>query len=201
MRKIRDITAKIPLLTRVVSLYVVVFLIAFSVFQVVSLINPPLVIKHPPIAVVKNSAKIIEKVIIDGQPEYFAVERLGVNLPVKIGTYDQSTDSWTLSDDAVYFAAVSKLPNNQSGNTFIYGHNRDQVIAKLSDLVAGDVAVVKTLNGHSFAYIYVGDDVVSANTTSVLFEETEKPRLTVMTCDGAWSQDRRLMYFDLLEAK
>lgn len=197
---------KIPLFLRVVSLYVAVFLISFSVFQLSILIDKPVHVAlpqpTPTIVKTKPSAPIIAKEIIDGEPISLQVERLGVNLPIKNGVYNESTGGWTLSDDAVvYYAKVTVLPNNQRGSTFLYGHNNNRVIEPLSGLIVGDIAVITTTNGHTFKYAYMNDAVVPPDLTSVLYDDPEIPRLTIMTCEGVWSQARRLMFFDLQEAK
>jgi LPXTG-site transpeptidase (sortase) family protein len=144
---------------------------------------------------------IVLKKIIDGQPISFAVERLNIALPVKDGAYSADIGGWTLSDDAVYYAQMTALPNNQRGSTLIYGHNQDKVIARLSDLVVGDLATITTENGHIFKYTYVSDAIVPPDLTTILYDNPDQPRLTVMTCEGIWSQTRRLMYFNLVEAE
>lgn len=199
----RDMLSKTPLFFRVVSLYVSFFLISLVYGKTFnsSLAEIPAVNLSPVIIKPIDYGDVVSKTIIDGQPVLFRVDRLNVSLPVKPGLYDASTDSWTLSDEAVYHANMTPMPNNQAGSTFIYGHNRDMVLAKLDGLVVGDVAIIETANGHIFTYNYVNDSIVQSDATNVLFEKDGPPRLTVMTCDGFFSQMRRLMYFNLSEAK
>lgn len=202
MLNYHDIASRVPLFIRVVSLYMSVILILFVFGQVSDLaIDKPTINVAPIITKPIDSNVVVSKTIIDGQPVLFRVDRLNVSLPIEPGLYDASTDSWTLSDEAVYHANMTPVPNNQAGSTFIYGHNRDLVLAKLDGLVVGDVAIIETANGHTFTYNYVSDSIIQSDATSVLSEKDGPPRLTVMTCDGFFSQMRRLMYFNLSEAK
>ena len=201
MYKIHSILTKTPLFLRVVSLYAVPLLIVFFLFQVY---NPKLntVSLSLPTAYHKEikSAQVVEKVIFNGEPLSISIERLGINLPIRNGVFNEETKEWTLSDDAVYYAQITALPNNQNGITFLYGHNNDKVLSATENLVIGDIAVIKTKNDHIFKYIYKNDALVPPDLTSILYEASDAPRLVVMTCEGVWSQARRLMYFDLLES-
>lgn len=201
----RNITTRIPLFIRVVSLYVVVAMFGLLGFQINTTLNRQndFMTVHPQVTYSKkpvNYGTIVSKTIIDGEPVEFKMERLGIDLPVKYGYYDTNDNSWTASDDAIFYAYGTSLPNNQRGNTFLYGHNRDSVIAKLRDLVVGDEVTITTANGHTFIYFYTGDISVAPDYTDVLKDDPEKPRLTIMTCEGIFSLTRRLMYFDLKEA-
>jgi LPXTG-site transpeptidase (sortase) family protein len=124
--------------------------------------------------------------------------RLGIELPIISGTYDAAADNWTLSEDKAQFAAMTALPNNETGNTFIYGHNTQAVFAPLAGLQAGDEATVRTTNGLSFKYTFNGDRLVDPKATSIL-APTEAPSLTLMTCEGIFSEARRVAVFDFKE--
>ena len=87
--------------------------------------------------------------------------------------------------------------NNQSGNTFIYGHNRPAVFAKLSKLQIGETVKVYTDNNHTFTYKFRSAYETSPNDAS-LFEYDGAPILTLQTCSGLWDQNRYLMTFDLV---
>lgn len=161
------------------------------------------IVASPNIIYVKkpvNYGTIVSKTIIDGEPLGFKMARLGIDLPIKYGYFDTNDSSWTTSNDAIFYAYGTALPNNQRGNTFLYGHNRDSVIAKLSGLVVGDEVTITTANGHTFIYSYTGDKSVPPDYTDVLRDDPDTPRLTVMTCEGIFSLTRRLMYFDLKES-
>lgn len=197
MSVLRTIIVKIPLFFKVVSLYMFGGAIFLGVWQLI-----PHESATVPVASIQTAqATVIPSVkqSTSGEPVRLTVTRLGIDLVIKDGTYNKATGEWTLSDDAVYFATMTKQPNDASGNTFIYGHNTEAVLAPLRSLIPGDIVTLATSNGHVFSYSYTHDTVVLPSLTSVFRDNPEKPRLTVMTCDGIWSQGRRLMYFDFKE--
>lgn len=185
---------KIPLIIRVVSLYVCFGLAGWWLTGVT---ETPVLAYTPPIE--KPKPAVFVQSTISGKPISVHVPRLGIDLLIVDGAYDRATDSWTLTDDKAQFATMTDQPNDHSGNTFIYGHNTDRVFARLAGLVSGDIVQVKTANGHIFSYAYSGEQSVLPTNTSVLSDTSATPRLTLMTCEGWLSQTRRIMYFDFKE--
>ncbi len=162
-------------------------------------IQPPKVVvaDHP--TQTRQITPEVTRSIKTGTPVSVLVPNVGINLPVINGTYDSAKDSWTLTDDKAQFAAMTDQPNDRAGNTFIYGHNTDPVFAKLAGLKAGDIAEVKTANNLTFRYVYSGEQIVQPSNTDILNAEPATPRLTLMTCEGIFSQTRRVMFFDFKE--
>lgn len=198
MQKLRNITTKIPLIIKAVSFHVIILVALIVTVQLNS--NPSVVATVAPVQPLVTAKQApIKKQIIAGKPISIEVARLAINLPIHDGVYDDKTGQWSLSDDSAYFATITKQPNNQSGNTFIYGHNTQRIFMPLSQLVKGDVVTIKTANNHTFTYSYTSDTFVLPDLTSVLYDNPTSPRLTIMTCEGIWSQARRLMYFDFVE--
>jgi LPXTG-site transpeptidase (sortase) family protein len=197
MSALTNTMTKIPLVLRAVSLYIVVGAGIWGTGHIVEFYSP----KQSSVSqvVAPPKTKIFSQQIISGHPVSFSVERLGINLPVRDGVYDSQTKEWSLSGDAVYFATVTTEPNDTYGNTFIYGHNQVQVIEPMKDIQVGDIVTIKTSNGHTFRYAYTHDSIVAPNFVEALKENPDEPQLTVMTCEGIWSDARRLMYFNLLE--
>lgn len=197
MRALRHTITKIPLVLRAVSLYIVVGVGVWGGGQVVQAVSP--VQDQVSQAITLPKKRILSQQIISGHPVRFSVERLGIDLPVNDGVYNPQTREWSLSDDAVYFATITTEPNESQGNTFIYGHNQSQVIGLMSAIQPGDIVTIQTSNNHTFRYTYTHDSIVAPTFTAALKEDPDKPQLTVMTCEGIWSETRRMMYFDLLE--
>jgi sortase (surface protein transpeptidase) len=86
------------------------------------------------VAPAKPALVLRESDVRAGQPVAISLPRLGIELPIISGTYDAAADNWTLSEDKAQFAAMTALPNNETGNTFIYGHNTQAVFAPLAGL-------------------------------------------------------------------
>lgn len=137
--------------------------------------------------------------VISGRPTHIAFPDAEISIDVAPGYYDKASNSWTLSKDKAHFATITDQPNNKTGNTFIYGHNRWQVFTGLLDSKEGDTAIVTTDNGHTFTYKLRTIADIDPHDTSYL-ETHNSPILTVQTCSGIWYENRRMFTFDLVEA-
>ena len=190
MARLHIHTIRLPLFIRVVAAYVLFGSLGWAVVSALpeeqaSAVRPA----QKPALVLRESD------VRAGKPASISVPRLGIELSVIDGTYDKPTNSWTLSEDKAQFADMTAVPNNETGNTFIYGHNTMAVFAPLAQLQAGDEAIIKTTNGLSFHYRFNGNQIVNPDATSVL-APTEAPSLTLMTCEGIFSEARRVALFD-----
>lgn len=133
--------------------------------------------------------------VISGDPVSIQIPSLGTDLNVTPGVYDPQTQQWTLTLDKVQYATMTPKPNNESGNTFMYGHYRSNVFASLHTIKMGAQAVVKTENGHTFYYHLTGAKVVKPSDSADIFNYRGKPMLTVQTCTGLFFQNRQLFFF------
>jgi LPXTG-site transpeptidase (sortase) family protein len=198
MNQLMTISKKIPLFPKVVSLYVLVIpvILGFNGLwdSVQSLDAVSDIIMTDALAAPRQVAPKT----ITGQPVRITVPRLGIDLSVVTGKYNAAADTWTLTSDKAQFADITDLPNNQQGNTFIYGHNTEAVFSKLAGLQRGDEVHVYTTNHHVFTYVYAKDESVKPTTTTVLASSAQ-PKLTLMTCEGIFSLTRRIMYFSFTE--
>lgn len=197
MKLLRRKLTKIPLSIWVVSLYISSAALLGSIDRIADASTPPSmpVIVEVPIPEPKPKNEVLQ-----GKPVQFSATRLGINLPIYDGAYTATSNDWTLRDGAVFFAAMTAEPNNAKGSTFLYGHNNASALAPLANIAAGDQATVKTSNGYTFTYAYSYDEIITPDIVDVLYEKPHMPRLVVMTCEGIWSKERRLMYFDLVSA-
>lgn len=152
-----------------------------------------------PVQAVRQSAP--DRPVLSGEPARIAFTNpaVGIDVAVTPGYYDAASRTWTLSKDKAQFAASTSRPNDKTGNTFIYGHNRPEVFSRLLKARFGDTAIVTTTNNHRFTYRLVGIRDVKPDDTSVL-APTSAPTLTVQTCSGIWYENRRIYSFQLIEA-
>jgi len=136
--------------------------------------------------------------VISGTPRHIDAPSVGISLPVADGNYDPSTGNWTLSDDGAFFATPTSPANSDNGNTFIYGHAVQKIFGRLPRLTIGADVTITTDNGYAFTYTYVKSEIVDPTNVN-LFAYQGKPRLTLQTCSGVWSENRQLFYFNLKE--
>lgn len=133
---------------------------------------------------------------VKGTPVNIDIPSVGISQPVAPGYYDPSTGKWTLSYHAVYWASMTSPINNETGNTFIYGHDVSQIFGNLLKAQTGAQAIVTTDNGYQFTYTLKSTVAVSPNDTSEI-QQTDKPQLTLQTCSGSWYQYRQMFTFTL----
>jgi sortase (surface protein transpeptidase) len=134
--------------------------------------------------------------LITGRPIRVEISSLKIDLPVIDGTFNPATNTWTLTKDKVQYATNTPQPNNLTGNTFLYGHNRPGVFNTLNKIKPGAEISITTDNGHRFTYAFRGAVETDPNDDS-LFRYQGPPILTVQTCSGAWYQNRQLFTFAL----
>lgn len=194
-------TYKIPLIAKVVSLYVLLLSapVVFSLQQpaeTASIDNNQYISE-----IVATELEPIEPEAITGNPVRLEIPAVGIDLPVVDGEYDPTTDSWTLSTTAVHIATMTSPINNQAGHTLIYGHNNRNLLAPTRDIAKNDELIIYTDNDLVFRYIYTNDELVDPTNTSLLDQDPNKPQLTLLTCEGLFYEQRRLMNFELVEVE
>lgn len=132
-----------------------------------------------------------------GAPVRIGIPDVAIDLPIAPGYYNTTTHQWSLSITSAHFATMASKPNAQSGNTFIYGHNRPSVFNRLTRIKTGSMAYVITDNGQRYSYrlrsVYntVPEDASPLATSA-------QPILTLQTCTGAAFQNRTIYVFDLV---
>ena len=132
---------------------------------------------------------------VKGHPNRITIKSLKINLPVIDGYY--SKGNWTLTPTNAQFATPSKLPNNTSGTTYLYGHDTVQIFHRLHDVKDGAIAILATDNGYRFIYKFHDSVITSPLAVSEVTAASKKPRLSLQTCYGPTSADRRVFHFYL----
>lgn len=139
------------------------------------------------------------KKLIKGHPISMSIPSLGVSLDIVDGQYYPTAKTWTLTLDKAQYATMTPEPNNQGGNTFIYGHNRVGVLHTLYQIQPSARLIIKTDNKHTFTYAFMSSLETNPNDTS-LFHYQGAPIVTLQTCSGLWYQNRQLFTFKLVKA-
>ena len=195
-------TYKIPLIIKVVSLYVLLFSVpvVYSLQQqsteTAGIDNNQYLSE-----IVTAEPESVEPEAITGNPVRLEIPAVGIDLPIVDGEYDSESDTWTLSTTAVHFANMTSPINNQAGHSLIYGHNNRDLLAPTRDIAENDVLIIHTDNDLAFRYIYTGDELVDPTDTSLFDQETGKPHITLLTCEGLFYEHRRLMNFEFVEVE
>lgn len=132
--------------------------------------------------------------LVTGEPVEISIPSLNIDLQVIPGVYNAKTGEWNLTLDKAQFATPSVQPNNETGNTLIYGHYRPEVFAYLHLIKPGAQAIITTDNGFKFTYTFQNSVAYDPTDTSI-FTYQGAPRLTIQTCSGTFMQNRQMYYF------
>jgi len=133
-----------------------------------------------------------------GIPTRVVVESVGIDLPVRTGSYDPSDNTWTLDTQSAFYADRSVPANDSNGSTLIYGHAQFGLFAKLPEIVGGATAQVYTDSGKVFTYTFASSRQVKPDDTSI-FVNSGAPSLALQTCSGPFDIYRTLVSFNLSE--
>ena len=147
-----------------------------------------------------SSTKQTQLKKLEGIPTKVLIPSLSIDVPVVSGTYNKSEGSWTVAPDAANYATNTAKVNNINHKTLIYGHWTPQVFGPTKKLAKQDVVYVYTNNKQIFKYVYTGNTVVQPSDTQIFSHLKGQPGLVLMTCDGNWAQNRRIMFFKLVRA-
>lgn len=131
-----------------------------------------------------------------GIPTRIVVPSVGIDLPVRTGAYDPTTQTWTLDTHSAFYADNSVPANDSNGTTLIYGHAQWGLFAAIPAITNGATAQVYTDSGKVFSYSYASTRSVKPDDMSI-FVTTGAPSLTLLTCSGAFDTTRTLVSFSL----
>lgn len=133
-----------------------------------------------------------------GNPVRITVPALGIDLPVAEGTYNAAAETWSVSTKQANYATNTAPANNVAGDTLIYAHNTKDVFGSLKNLGATDSVFVYTDNGQIFEYSFAEHAVVAPTDTVAISDTDGNADLKLMTCDGTWAQNRRVVSLTLV---
>lgn len=159
--------------------------------------KPAPVISEPVATVVrkKMTEPALAKINI-GLPTRVVVPSVGIDLPVKMGTYDPSTQEWTVDTQSAFYADRSVPINDNNGSTLIYGHAQYGLFSRLPEITDGATAEIYTDTGKVFSYTFQSSRQVTPDDTSI-FTTAGAPILTLQTCSGPFDTYRTLVSFNL----
>ncbi|MES2631073.1 MAG: sortase [Patescibacteria group bacterium] len=192
---------KLPLSVRIFSLYAITIGTAVLITNYISdQAAVPLIAAASQQVIQQTPANSEQQNSAEAIPKYLTIDALELSLNVNMGTYNDDTQEWTLDNENAFYASVSRKLNTENGTTVIYGHDRASVFGPLENIKVGDEAKVLSDDGRQFTYVYRSDKAISPESVNVLYEQSPTPQLVLLTCDGVWSDVRRIMYFDLVGA-
>jgi len=91
-------------------------------------------------------------------------------------------DRWAISETGVSYLVSSALPG-QTGNSVIYGHNRNDILGYLPKVTSGDPVYVVLANGDYVKYEVAETKVIQPSQVEIL-NQSQDSRLTIYTWTG-----------------
>ena len=174
-------------------------LCVFAMFA--AILSPqPEPVNAEPVAIVvpeKLTGPTFTKISL-GIPSRVVVDSVGIDLPVRTGSYNPTDKTWTLDEQSAFYADLSVPANDSNGSTLIYAHARFGLFAKLPAVTEGATARVYTDSGKVFSYTFVSSRQVDPGDTSI-FVSSGSPTLALQTCSGPFDIYRTLALFSLTE--
>jgi len=116
-----------------------------------------------------------------------------VSVPLKNGT-------WEVNDGVGNYAEGTSLVNKDTGNVGIFGHDRVNAFHSIKSLLTGSDAHGIILIGNNYRAIYkiTSASVISPTAINV-FYPTKEPTLTLITCEGLFSDKRYMIKATLVK--
>ena len=145
----------------------------------------------------ESSPKPSTPIDVSGEPIRIILPNQFIDLPIVEGNYDPVAKTWPVNPRTANYATNTPIINNKTGVTVVYGHATNAIFGKTASLKPGDTVLVYTANNHVFEYSYTGDVTVNPTDLSVFSNLDGAPTLKLLTCSGAFSQNRRIMSFSL----
>ena len=146
--------------------------------------------------------EVREYIVAPDRPRYLTIEKLGINkariLPMGVNSKGELATPNNIFDVGWYEASGKP---GQGGTMIIDGHNGGPhvlgVFKNLPDLVEGDVIEIERGDGIVYKYSVVEGKAVPLSesdaymSTAAKSPEKGKESVTLISCTGEWSQQRR----------
>ncbi len=169
-----------------IGLFVVITASILQLSGVTSIAAANLLPEHPQPAAVSYAKLTTCTNKDDYIPRQILIKKAGINLPVTTVTLQNGT--WKVNEGVANYAKETNTVSRIKGNVGIFAHDKENGFTNIKKLSAGEEIVVKTA-GHTAVY-KVTSVGVSDPANVEAFYPTEKPTLTLITCDGDFSEQR-----------
>ncbi|MBU0708923.1 sortase [Patescibacteria group bacterium] len=120
-------------------------------------------------------------------PDRISIPSINLTLPVRyVPLNEQGT--WQVHEAVANYAAGTSYVNNERGNVGIFGHDRLNALHLVKDLVIGNEIRLKI---DAYEAIYLVEEIFNTVPENVsVFDQTDTPIVTLVTCDGDFSKLR-----------
>lgn len=127
-------------------------------------------------------------------PTRLVINKINVNLPIV--SQPMKNGTWAVTPKAANYAEGTSAVSRTAGNVGIFGHDRADALTKIKDLAEGDTIELFDA-GHKAIYRVQSASVVKPDQVDV-FYPSDKSLLTIVTCEGVFSQSRYAVKAELI---
>jgi LPXTG-site transpeptidase (sortase) family protein len=120
-----------------------------------------------------------------------AIQIEDIDLSLKIISSPLVNGTWQVYDGVANFAEGTSIVNTQEGNVGLFAHDRANGFTRIKELDAGDT-ITLTGSRHQATYEIVTKKILKPSDVQV-FNPTTEPTLTLITCDGLFSEKRYMV--------
>jgi LPXTG-site transpeptidase (sortase) family protein len=159
---------------------ILLFILVGSIFQFDNLIQK---VEN---MVTRTEASTNQKNLPRYTPTKIIIPQVEINLPVVSVPLQNGT--WYVYNNVANFAEGTSLVNGHEGNVGIYAHDRRNGFLRIKELQAGDTIFIEGI-GFNAVYKVESSEIIYPAQVNV-FYPTTTPTLTLITCDGFFSEKR-----------
>lgn len=127
-------------------------------------------------------------------PDRISIDKIKLDLPIV--SVKLSGGTWEVHDKVANFASETSVITSNGGNVGIFAHDREPGFAKIKHLSNGDLITVSSGNFLA-TYRVVESEVMQPHDVEA-FYPTKNPMLTLVTCDGSFSEQRYVLKAELI---
>jgi LPXTG-site transpeptidase (sortase) family protein len=130
-------------------------------------------------------------------PDHIVIDNANIDLAVVSVPLENGT--WSVTTGVANYAQGTSMVTTAGGNVGIFAHNRKNGFLGIQDIAEGSSIEVY---GGNYQATYRVEKTAIANPDQVdVFYATEDPNLTLVTCDGTFSEKRYILSAKLVSIK
>lgn len=134
----------------------------------------------------------------NGMPTRIIISKANIDLPVVPVALKNGT--WAVVDGKANYAVETSRISSKGGNVGIYGHDLPNAFTNIKKLKKGDKVVITITSGQKATYVVESSKLTDPSDVDT-FNTTKNPTLTLVTCDGEFSEQRYIVKAKLVSIK
>jgi LPXTG-site transpeptidase (sortase) family protein len=129
------------------------------------------------------------------KPERIVVE--SIKLEEQVISVPLTNGTWMVNNGVANYAEGTSLVNSKTGNVGLFGHAQANAFLPIKDIALG-ATITLYGEGYKATYVVTKTDTITPSDVEV-FYPTEKPSVTLITCDGPQDIHRYMVRGELVK--